>query len=97
MLLIKVNWYLEDCVGTVHLELIVVPAQIFHQIFNNALSLNSSPAAFLQGYSLYCSERRDKIFHILVFVTLLYYKQILHVTNKHYSDSDVSLGRSAHH
>lgn len=79
MLLIKVNWYLEDCIGTVHLKLIIVPAQIFHQIFNNPLSLNSSPTAFLQGRSHYCSERGNNIFHVLVFVSLIYYKQIFRV------------------
>lgn len=60
---------LENCIGTVHLELIVVPAQIFHQIFHYPLSLNSSPAAFLQGHSRCCSKHRNDIFHVQVFAS----------------------------
>lgn len=77
------NKYLEDCIGTIHLELIIVPAEVFHQIFHYPLSLNSSPATFLQGHNIYCSKHPlfqiNYMFHEQVFVMLTYSEQVLHI------------------
>lgn len=47
MVVWRARRYLKDSAGAVHLELLVVAAEVLHQIFNHALSLYSNSVALL--------------------------------------------------
>lgn len=40
--------YLKDCTGAVHLQLIVVAAQVFYQVLYHSLGLDGDPVVFLR-------------------------------------------------
>lgn len=91
MLFIKAKGHLEDCICTVHLELVIVPAQICHQILDDPLGLNSSPAAFLQRHSLI----RD-MFRVVVALTNCT-NSFLHVSSPRSPHRGCELLQVAHH